>query len=244
MKENKYDDINFFNAYKQMARSVKGLEGAGEWHELKKMFPDFRGKYVLDLGCGFGWHCRYAQEHGAESVIGIDLSENMLKQAKAMTKSTIIQYIKQPIEEIDYPDKTFDVVMSSLAFHYIETFGKVCEKVNKCLREGGEFIFSVEHPVFTANGPQDWTYDEEGNRMHWPVDHYFYEGARKAQFLGAEMVKYHRTVTTYINDLIGAGFEIMKVVEPQPEPSLLKDNKEMQDELRRPMMLIIHAKKK
>lgn len=58
------------------------------------------------------------------------------------------------------------------------------------------------------------------------------------------MVKYHRTVTTYINDLIGAGFEIMKVVEPQPEPSLLKDNKEMQDELRRPMMLIIHAKKK
>lgn len=244
MKENKYDDINFFNAYKQMARSVKGLEGAGEWHELKKMFPDFRGKYVLDLGCGFGWHCRYAQKHGAESVIGIDLSENMLKQAKAMTKSTIIQYIKQPIEEIDYPDKTFDVVISSLAFHYIETFGKVCEKVNKCLREGGEFIFSVEHPVFTANGPQDWTYDEEGNRMHWPVDHYFYEGARKAQFLGAEMVKYHRTVTTYINDLIGAGFEIMKVVEPQPEPSLLKDNKEMQDELRRPMMLIIHAKKK
>ena len=52
MKENKYDDINFFNAYKQMARSVKGLEGAGEWHELKKMFPDFGGKHVLDLGCG------------------------------------------------------------------------------------------------------------------------------------------------------------------------------------------------
>lgn len=244
MKENKYDDINFFNVYKQMARSVKGLEGAGEWHELKKMFPDFRGKHVLDLGCGFGWHCRYAQEHGAESVIGIDLSENMLNQAKAMTKSTIIQYIKQPIEEIDYAEKTFDVVISSLAFHYIETFSRVCEKVNKCLREGGEFIFSVEHPVFTADGPQDWTYDEEGKRMHWPVDYYFYEGARKAQFLGAEMVKYHRTVTTYINDLIGAGFEIMKVVEPQPEPSLLKDNKEMQDELRRPMMLIIHAKKK
>ena len=95
------------------------------------MFPDFRGKHVLDLGCGFGWHCRYAQEHGAESVIGIDLSENMLNQAKAMTKSTIIQYIKQPIEEIDYAEKTFDVVISSLAFHYIETFSKVCEKVNK-----------------------------------------------------------------------------------------------------------------
>lgn len=54
MKENKYDDDNFFNKYKDMDRSKKGLEGAGEWHELKKMLPDFEGKRVLDLGCGFG----------------------------------------------------------------------------------------------------------------------------------------------------------------------------------------------
>ena len=54
MKENKYDDEIFFEKYSQMDRSKKGLTGAGEWHELKKMLPDFKGKKVLDLGCGFG----------------------------------------------------------------------------------------------------------------------------------------------------------------------------------------------
>ena len=50
MKENKYDDERFFGQYSQMSRSVQGLRGAGEWHELKKMLPDFNGKRVLDLG--------------------------------------------------------------------------------------------------------------------------------------------------------------------------------------------------
>ena len=77
MKENKYDDEKFFNQYSQMSRSVNGLKGAGEWHVLKKMLPDFKGKRVLDLGCGFGWHCQYAIEHGAEHALGIDISEQL-----------------------------------------------------------------------------------------------------------------------------------------------------------------------
>ena len=53
MKENKYDDDRFFSQYAQMSRSVEGLQGAGEWHILQKMLPDFTDKRVLDLGCGF-----------------------------------------------------------------------------------------------------------------------------------------------------------------------------------------------
>lgn len=51
MKENKYDDDRFFSQYAQMSRSVEGLQGAGEWHILQKMLPDFTDKRVLDLGC-------------------------------------------------------------------------------------------------------------------------------------------------------------------------------------------------
>lgn len=50
MKENKYDDKHFFEQYSQMPRSKEGLKAAGEWHELKKMLPDFNQKTVLDLG--------------------------------------------------------------------------------------------------------------------------------------------------------------------------------------------------
>lgn len=72
MKENKYDDPTFFGKYSRMPRSKEGLAAAGEWHVLRRMLPSFEGKRVLDLGCGFGWHCRYAVEQGAASVVGVD----------------------------------------------------------------------------------------------------------------------------------------------------------------------------
>ena len=85
MKENKYDDERFFEKYGEMSRSRYGLAGAGEWPALEPLLPDFSGKEVLDLGCGYGWHCAYAAAHGARSVLGIDLSEKMLAAAQGRT---------------------------------------------------------------------------------------------------------------------------------------------------------------
>lgn len=243
MKENKYDDPAFFNQYKKMNRSINGLEAAGEWHELKKMLPDFTDKRVLDLGCGMGWHCRYAESQGAKSVVGIDLSAKMLQHAKAMTQSTKIDYIQSAIEDSDFPADSFDCVISSLAFHYVESFQAICQKVYHSLSNNGSFVFSVEHPIFTAEGQQDWYYNEVGQRLHWPVDCYFTEGLRRTVFLGEAVSKYHRTLTTYLTELIKTGFDIVEVNEPMPEASMLKESQEMQDELRRPMMLLISARK-
>ncbi|WP_313381455.1 class I SAM-dependent methyltransferase [Proteiniphilum saccharofermentans] len=184
MKENKYDDLTFFEQYEKMNRSQKGLEAAGEWYVLKNMLPDFTGKDVLDLGCGFGWHCRYAIENGAKSVVGVDISEKML-----------------------------------------------------------ENVFSVEHPVFTAFGSQDWVYGEDGKKLYWPVDNYFKEGKRDAMFLGEKVVKYHKTLTSYINTLLKQGFRINEIIEPEPSKKMLEEFSEMEEELRRPMMLLISAEK-
>jgi SAM-dependent methyltransferase len=244
MKQNKYDDSIFFDKYSNMERSKNGLKSAGEWHELKKMLPNFRGKRVLDLGCGFGWHCQYAIENGAKSVIGIDISQKMLSEAKKKTKYECIQYICMPIEDIDFPTDLFDVVISSLALHYIKSFEDILNKISKCLSSDGDFVFSVEHPMFTASGKQDWYCDNQGNHLHWPVDQYFTEGMRKANFLGEEVIKYHKTLTTYVNGLIKMGFEITGLVEPKPSGNLLDTVPEMLDELRRPMMLLVSARKK
>lgn len=86
-------------------------------------------------------------------------------------------------------------------------------------------------------------YDETGKPLHWPVDRYFTEGMRKATFLGEEVVKYHKTLTTYVNSLIRAGFEITGLIEPEPDESMM-DIPGMRDELRRPMMLLVSATKK
>lgn len=240
MKENKYDDPQFFEQYKNFPRSVQGLSAAGEWHELKKMLPDFAGKSVLDIGCGFGWHCIYAAEQGAQNVVGTDISEKMLAEAREKTHFKNVHYIKAAMEEFDYGKEQYDVVISSLAFHYTENFKMIADRVYQCLRPGGSFVFSVEHPVFTAQGTQDWFYNGE-TKDHWPVDNYFMEGKRSAVFLGEQVTKYHKTMTTYLNDLIKSGFSITGIIEPQPDPALLDSVAGMRDELRRPMMLLVAA---
>lgn len=242
MKQNIYDNNDFFAKYSQMNRSVKGLEGAGEWKTLEKMLPNFKGKKVLDLGCGFGWHCQYAIEHKAASVVGIDISEKMLAIAKEKT-SKQIKYICQPLEDTTFPEYSFDIVISSLTFHYLASFDDIVKKTARWLTERGDFVFSVEHPVFTAFGTQDWYRDSDGNILHFPVDNYFSEDKREANFLGETVIKYHKTLTTYLNTLIQNCFEITGVVEPQPSEELLETVKGMKDELRRPMMLIVSAKK-
>ena len=70
---NEYDNEKFFEEYAKMSRSKEGLKAAGEWHQLKPLFPSLEGKSVLDLGCGYGWHCKFAEEQGATKILGIDL---------------------------------------------------------------------------------------------------------------------------------------------------------------------------
>jgi len=243
VKQNKYDDPAFFANYSQMARSVGGLDDAGEWPTFRALLPELRDKNVLDLGCGFGWHCRYAREQQARSVMGVDISEKMIARARESTNDAAIEYHQLAIEDIDFSAEAFDVVISSLAFHYVERFDIVCRKVHNCLVPQGSFVFSVEHPIFTARAAQDWYYDQHGKRLHWPVDHYQEEGLRQARFLGHDVVKYHRTVATYVNTLIDAGFTLKKLCEPQPAPESLDKYPEWQDETRRPMFLLIAAAK-
>ena len=61
--KNEYENENFFRRYAEMPRSKEGLFAAGEWHQLKPLFPPLGKKTVLDLGCGYGWHCKFAEEH-------------------------------------------------------------------------------------------------------------------------------------------------------------------------------------
>jgi len=53
-------------------------------------------------------------------------------------------------------------------------------------------------------------------------------------------VKYHKTLTTYLDGLLTNGFRLDRVVEPMPPKSMM-DIPGMKDEMRRPMMLIISA---
>lgn len=239
---NEYDNEVFFARYAQMDRSKGGLEAAGEWHQLKPLFPPLDGMTVLDLGCGYGWHCKHAADHGALKVLGIDLSEKMLAEAAQRNHDEKIRYRHCGIEAYEYPEGAWDVVVSNLALHYIEDLEQVFRNVWRTLRPGGTFLFNIEHPVFTSGVHQDWTYREDGTPKYWPVDDYFRPGQRVTRFLGCEVIKQHHTLTQILMGLLHCGFTLEVVEEVQPSVEML-DIPGMKDELRRPMMLLVRAKK-
>ena len=237
-----YDDPDFFNAYAQMARSQGGLQAAGEWHQMEPLLPQLAGMHVLDLGCGYGWHCKYAADKGAESVLGIDASKRMVEEARKRNSDPNITYQVCGLEEYAYPKEAFDLVISNLALHYVENLQAIYEDVWKTLKPGGVFLFNIEHPVFTAGVGQDWIYDAEGKPAHWPVDRYYEPGERETLFLGRKVRKQHHTLTQILNGLLQAGFRIAHVEEAMPSAKML-ELPGMRDEMRRPMMLLVRAEK-
>lgn len=242
MAYNEYDNDHFFSQYAQMDRSRGGLEAAGEWHQLKPLFPDLHGKTFLDLGCGYGWHCGYAREQGAGEILGIDLSEKMLAEARRRNPGSPIRYRLCAIGDYEYPEAKWDCVVSNLALHYISDLTQIFRKVYRTLTPGGVFLLNIEHPVFTAGVHQDWLYGEDGTPKCWPVDDYFRPGKRETLFLGCTVEKYHHTLTQILMGLLDSGFRLSAVEEAQPPEDMLS-LPGMADELRRPMMLLIKAQK-
>lgn len=238
--QSQYDNDIFFAQYAQMSRSRQGLEGAGEWHQLKPLFPPLEGKAVLDLGCGYGWHCAYAAQNGAAQVLGIDSSEKMIAEARRRSGGDGIAYRVGALEQYEYPENRWDLVVSNLVLHYIADLNGIYRLVARTLKPGGVFLFNIEHPVFTASPGQDWVYGADGRPLYWPVDDYFKAGERHTRFLGCEVVKQHHTLTDILMGLLQSGFAIEHVEEAQP-PRQWLEQPGMADELRRPMMLLVRA---
>jgi SAM-dependent methyltransferase len=242
MAQNIYDNPEFFAGYTQLPRQVGGLAGAPEWPAIRAMLPDLAGKRVVDLGCGFGWFARWAREHGAASVLGIDLSERMIDRATADTMDPAIEFRLDDLEVLELPEASFDLAYSSLAFHYIQDFGRLVRAVHRSLVPDAHLVFAIEHPIYMAAAHPSWWVDEDG-RKTWPVNRYSIQGERTTDWFVRGVLKYHRTICTTLNALIGAGFTIRHIAEFAPTAEQIAEKPELAEEVERPMMLLVSAQR-
>ena len=226
MTQNIYDNAGFFAGYSQLRRSVDGLDGAPEWPTIVSMLPAITGKRVVDLGCGFGWFCRWAREAGAASVLGLDVSANMLARARETTVDAAIAYRQADLETLELPASSFDLAYSSLTLHYLERLGALFATIHRALAPGGCFVFSAEHPLYTEPGPD-----------------YLDEGPRTSDWLAKGVVKQHRTLATYLNLLIAAGFTVRRVEEWGPTRAEIAAHPEWKIDHRRPAFLLVSAER-
>ena len=248
MKQNIYDDSDFAKGYDNIRKEGKGTNANDliEIPNFRKMVPDVKGKKILDLGCGYGENDKYYKEKGAEYVLGIDISKHMIDEANKENKVDGVEFKVLPMEDISTLGKTFDMVISSLAFHYIKDFDKLVKDIYDILNDGGYLIFSQEHPNITSFKPT-----ENMPKGHIEVDGKYYGvfsdynrlGERELNWFDKKVLKYHRNFEYIINTLVNTGFTIEEVNEPVPSEEGIKINPKYNNQFDRPYFLIIKVRK-
>lgn len=242
--QNIYDDPAFFAGYSTLERFGAGWQRAVEHADLLALLPEAKGQRVLDLGCGAGQLARHLAAMGADEVIGVDVSERMLALARGEFAHPRVTYRRAAMEEVAFPPGRFDLIVSSLALHYVDDYAGLVQRVARWLAAAGVFVYSIEHPIFTARLPGDgWVLDDAGRRVRWGLDRYADEGAREETWFVPGVRKIHRTLATLINGLVDAGLTIERVVEPIPSEQWLQDHPLARDERRRPIFLLVRARK-
>lgn len=243
--QNIYDNEHFFAEYENMRGKEINANNLIEKPIFLSMLPSLSGKRVLDIGCGSGDFCRFAMSSGASFVMGVDCSKNMLSVAKSYDDG--ITYLNLPMENLSKLDDKFDVITSSLAFHYVEDFDRLIGDIANLLKDGGELIFSQEHPVATAfkspkGGEIDKKIDIKGKRYYLLSD-YNNIGKRIVKWNDSGVIKYHRNFSCIINTLIRHGFVLTSLMDSYADEEAIKKEPKYAYQNDRPYFLFISARK-
>ena len=242
--QNIYDDERFFAGYSSLERFGPGWQQAMEHHDLLALLPPIPGRRVLDLGSGAGQLAHHLATHDAAEVVAVDLSERMLERARAEWAHPRVTYRRDAMERLAFEPARFDLVVSSLALHYVEDYAGLVARIAGWLAPGGVLVYSTEHPIYTARLPgEGWVVDQAGRRTGWSIDRYAEEGAREETWFVAGVRKVHRTLATLINGLVDAGLVVERLIEPVPSEQWLREHPDWADERRRPMFLLVRAGK-
>ena len=184
--------------------------------------PTLRGARVLDVACGHGRASRGLARLGAD-VVGVDISAPLIASARAreVEETLGIEYHAADVVEPDkwWDGAFFDGAVCEMAVMDIDDIGGTVKAVAATLRPRGWFLISMVHPCFPGN---------EAGLSSWPPEQsYFFEGRWTSPDHNPDGVRLrvgssHRTLSTYLNALVDAGFVLERVVEPPaPVPMIL-----------------------
>lgn len=236
-----YDNQDFFEQYHQKRKRGNAPNELIEQPIIDELIGSITGQDILDLGCGDGQYGLELLERGAKHFHGIEGSKNMAALAQENLKKANAKIEIGDIEAVAFGKSKYDLVLSRLVLHYIEDLVPLMKKISACLKEKGEFVFSVEHPIITSSYE---SYHQKVKRSNWIVDNYFNNGERVNEWLGKKVIKFHRTLETYWQLFKQSNFEVMEIRESKPIRSQFDQIEAYERRKRIPLFIIFKLKKK
>ena len=141
------------------------------WKYLEPYVPTITNSFVLDAGGGTGrWAIPMAKK-GCK-VILMDISENMLNIARqrigAEGLEDRIEIQKSDMSHLDYPDDTFDLVLSDHTLFLFEHADQLVSELVRVLRRGAPIVLSAQNRLVQtlAHLPDDMHAYCFGNYAH------------------------------------------------------------------------------
>jgi SAM-dependent methyltransferase len=228
-----YDELA--EAYAELA-DTKPHNAYYERPATLSLLPQVNGKRVLDAGCGPGVYADWLVQRGAQ-VVAIDGNRKMVRLARQRLGDRVkvwLVNLEKPL--VFASDASFDIIVAPLVMDYIEDWAGVFKEFYGLLASPGIFIFSIEHPYSK--------YDD-----HRQTCNYFDTGLVSFTWRGfgkpVSVPSYRRPLAAVINPLIGAGFTIDRILEPQPtEEFKSADPQDYEVLMRSPGFMCIRALKR
>jgi SAM-dependent methyltransferase len=169
---------------------------------------------ALDVGCGEGRFCRMLQARGIPTV-GIDPTGTLLERARLLDASG--DYRLGRAEALDFPNATFDLVISYLTLVDIPDVVAAVAEMTRVLAPGGTLLIANCTSYNTAAIGGGWTITGEGEgEPCFRIDDYLTERAEWAQWRGIRIRNWHRPLRTYMALLLSAGLQLRFFDEPEP----------------------------
>jgi 2-polyprenyl-3-methyl-5-hydroxy-6-metoxy-1,4-benzoquinol methylase len=220
---------------------------------IERLMGEVEGCRILDAGCGEGYLSRFYAIKSAD-VVGVDFSPALIEMCQTSPEKTTAKFQVGNLCKLDsLGDASFDIILCNLVLLNLECLNESLHEFHRLLRPKGFLIFSVVHPAFNVYGPGHWELGEKdtqsGRRRgkHFVMNEYFLEKEFKVRWktrigegFPQEFSFFHRTIGTYVNTLLQAGFRLTKFEEPQPT----KDQAFFDRERRIPFFLVIKAEKR
>ena len=179
-------------------------------HTFFACLGDVSRKRVLDLACGEGYYSRMIRQHGAGTVVGVDISASMINAAKAAETefSLGISYKQYEASKLPVLDE-FDIVTAAFLLHYSKTrkeLFSICRNIYANLKQGGIFVSLNLNPdnPFQPDNKYDSTITYTGDLKEGCVINVTLYANDKPL---CSFYNYHWEKKTYEDALRSAGFK-------------------------------------
>lgn len=184
----------------------------GDAHLLGPV-ESLRGATILEIGSGAAQCGRWLTAQGAR-VVSTDVSAGMLRASRQIdaAEGTHVPVLQVDARRLPFAADSFDVAFTAYgAIPFVPDAGAVHAEVARVLRPGGRWVFSVTHPI-------RWAFPDDPSDRGLTATRSYFDRRPYAEREASGQVtyaEYHRTLGDHVREVVGAGLELLDVVEPE-----------------------------